>query len=36
MSRFFWGTLVGFILGYPIGLYISFYTYKKVKSHING
>ena len=34
MLKFFWGILVGFVIGYPIGLWASWYTFKKVKEHV--
>ena len=36
MLNFFWGVLVGFLVGYPIGLWASCYTYKEIKRRIDG
>jgi hypothetical protein len=36
MLNFFWGVLVGFLIGYPLGLWASWYTYKEIKKRVNG
>jgi hypothetical protein len=36
MLKFFWGVLVGFTIGYPIGLWASWYTFKEIKKRVNG
>jgi hypothetical protein len=36
MLKFFWGVITGFLIGYPLGLWASWYTYKEVKKRVNG
>lgn len=31
-----YGVLIGFTIGYPLGLWASWYTYKEVKKRVNG
>ena len=36
MLQFFWGLLIGFSIGYPMGLWAIWYTKKEVKKYVEG
>ena len=36
MNMFLLGCLIGLVVGYPLGLWATWYTEKEVRKHVNG